>query len=126
MRHWPASASQDYRQRPLSPTSGIGSLRRHVKDKLVFNRLLDRFAKSEPLTIHAGNSRVRAFRLQRVLDHRASEIYRRSLRLGGSRLCLQEPGHSPRLLPHFGPLAAGGPRGGSQLGLFPVLQFFSK
>ena len=38
----------------------IGSLRRHVKDKLLLDRLLDRFAGSEPLAIHAGNSRVRA------------------------------------------------------------------
>lgn len=38
----------------------IGSLRRHVKDKLVLSRLLDRFAGSEPLAIHSGNSRVRA------------------------------------------------------------------
>ena len=38
----------------------IGSLRRHIKDKLMLNRLLDRFASSELLAIHAGNSRVRA------------------------------------------------------------------
>ena len=38
----------------------IGSLRRHVEDKLMLNRLLDRFAGAEPLAIHAGNSRVRA------------------------------------------------------------------
>jgi len=38
----------------------IGSLRRRVADKLMLNRLLDRFASSEPLAIHAGNSRVRA------------------------------------------------------------------
>ena len=38
----------------------VGSLRRHVKDKLLVNRLLDRFAAAEPLAIHAGNSRVRA------------------------------------------------------------------
>ncbi len=36
----------------------IGSLRRHVKDKLMLNRLLDSFASAEPLAIHAGNSRV--------------------------------------------------------------------
>jgi len=38
----------------------VGSLRRHVKDKLVLRRLLDRFAGSKPLAIHSGNSRVRA------------------------------------------------------------------
>jgi hypothetical protein len=38
----------------------IGSLRRHIKDKLMLNSLLDRFASSAPLAIHAGKSRVRA------------------------------------------------------------------
>ena len=38
-----------------------GSLRRHVKDKRMLDRLLDRFIRSEPLAIHAGNSRVRRF-----------------------------------------------------------------
>jgi DNA repair photolyase len=38
----------------------IGSLRRHVEDKLMLNKLLDGFAGAEPLAIHAGNSRVRA------------------------------------------------------------------
>ena len=38
----------------------VGSLRRHVEDKAMLDRLLDRFAGSEPLAIHAGNSRVRA------------------------------------------------------------------
>jgi DNA repair photolyase len=37
-----------------------GALRRHVKDKRMLDRLLDRFTSSEPLAIHAGNSRVRA------------------------------------------------------------------
>lgn len=38
----------------------IGSLRRHVKDKAMLNRLLNRFAGKERLAIHAGNSRVAA------------------------------------------------------------------
>jgi DNA repair photolyase len=38
----------------------IGSLRRHVKDKLMLNRLLGSFAGGGSLAIHAGNSRVRA------------------------------------------------------------------
>jgi DNA repair photolyase len=38
----------------------IGSLLRHVKDKLMLNRLLECFARGESLAIHAGNSRVRA------------------------------------------------------------------
>ena len=36
----------------------IGSLRRHVEDKLMLNRMLDHFAGRESLAIHAGNSRV--------------------------------------------------------------------
>ena len=38
----------------------IGSLRRHVEDEVMLNRMLDRFASAEPLAIHADNSRVRA------------------------------------------------------------------
>ena len=38
----------------------IGSLRRHIKDKLMLKRLLDPFAAGEPLAIHAAGSRVRA------------------------------------------------------------------
>ncbi len=37
-----------------------GSLRRCVEDKQMLNRVLDCFAGSEPLAIHAGNSRVLA------------------------------------------------------------------
>jgi DNA repair photolyase len=36
------------------------SLRRHIEDKRILNRILDRFAGSKPLAIHAGNSRVTA------------------------------------------------------------------
>lgn len=35
-----------------------GSLRRHVEDKPMLNRMLAYFADGEPLAIHAGNSRV--------------------------------------------------------------------
>jgi hypothetical protein len=38
----------------------IGSLRRHVNDKPMLNRLLDCFAGRETLAIHAGSSRVQA------------------------------------------------------------------
>ncbi|HUT09598.1 MAG TPA: radical SAM protein [Thermoguttaceae bacterium] len=38
----------------------VGSLRRHVKDMPMLKRLLDRFAASEHMAIHAGNSRVSA------------------------------------------------------------------
>jgi hypothetical protein len=36
----------------------IGSLRRHVKDKAMLQKLLGCFASAEPLAIHAENSRV--------------------------------------------------------------------
>lgn len=38
----------------------ISSLRRHVKDKPMLDRLLNRFVGNERLAIHAGNSRVSA------------------------------------------------------------------
>ena len=38
----------------------IGSLRRHVEDKLMLNRMLDHFAAGKPLAIHTGRSRVLA------------------------------------------------------------------
>ncbi|MGD0655312.1 MAG: radical SAM protein [Thermoguttaceae bacterium] len=38
----------------------IGSLRRHIEDKLMLNRMLDYFAGSERLAIHAAGSRVLA------------------------------------------------------------------
>ncbi len=38
----------------------IGSLRRHVEDKVMLKSMLDHFASAEPLAIHADNSRVRA------------------------------------------------------------------
>ena len=38
----------------------IGSLRRHVEDKVMLKRMLDHFVSAEPLAIHADNSRVLA------------------------------------------------------------------
>jgi DNA repair photolyase len=38
----------------------VGSLRRHVKNKLMLDRLLARFATRERLAIHSGKSRVQA------------------------------------------------------------------
>ncbi|MCX7424053.1 MAG: hypothetical protein NTW96_00190 [Planctomycetia bacterium] len=38
----------------------VGSLRRHMDDKVTLKRMLDHFANAEPLAIHADNSRVRA------------------------------------------------------------------
>lgn len=62
----------------------VGSLRRHVKDRVVLKRLLDRFADAEPLAIHAENSRVRALpsearleiieRLRAIADRHRLEV----------------------------------------------------
>ncbi len=38
----------------------IGSLRRHIEDRVMLRRLLDSFAVRESLAIHAGNSKVSA------------------------------------------------------------------
>jgi DNA repair photolyase len=38
----------------------IGSLRRHIEDKLMLNKMLNCFTGCKPLAIHAGNSRVSA------------------------------------------------------------------
>ena len=46
----------------------IGSLRRHIKDTLILKNLLDRFAGSERLAIHAGNSRVSALPVSARLE----------------------------------------------------------
>lgn len=62
----------------------VGSLRRHIKDKVTLDRLLDRFAGSKNLAIHAANSRVRALptasrveiieRLKSVADRYGLEV----------------------------------------------------
>ena len=46
----------------------IGSLRRHVEDKTMLNRMLDHFASAKPLAIHADNSRVRALPTEARLE----------------------------------------------------------
>jgi len=60
----------------------IGSLRRHVEDKLMLNRMLDHFASAKPLAIHADNSRVRALpteaRLE-IIDRLKSIAHRHGL-----------------------------------------------
>jgi DNA repair photolyase len=57
----------------------VGSLRRHVEDRQMVSRLLNAFANSESMSIHAGNSRVRplpaAMRLE-IMD-RLKSIARR-------------------------------------------------
>ena len=45
-----------------------GSLRRHVQDKPMLNRMLDHFAGGEPLAIHAAGSRVFALPAEARLD----------------------------------------------------------
>ena len=86
----------------------VGSLRRHVEDKQLVGQLLSVFASSESMSIHAGNSRVRALsaavRLE-IMDRLKSIA---PLRIECARLRLQEPGHCQRFLPHFGSLAARG------------------
>ena len=62
----------------------IGSLRRHVEDKLMLNRMLACFAGAELLAIHAGNSRVSALpawarleimdRLKSIADRHGLEV----------------------------------------------------
>lgn len=57
----------------------IGSLRRCVKDQEMVHRLLDRFARAEPMAIHAENSRVRAIPTEERLEifHRLKSIAHR-------------------------------------------------
>ncbi len=62
----------------------IGSLRRHVADKVMLGRMLDHFASAESLAIHADNSRVRALpteahleimeRLRAIAQHHGLEV----------------------------------------------------
>jgi DNA repair photolyase len=57
----------------------IGSLRRHVEDKLMLNRLLNCFNDARPLAIHADNSLVRALPVAARLEiiERLKSIARR-------------------------------------------------
>ena len=96
----------------------IGSLRRHVKDKPMLNRLLDRFAGSEPLAIHAGNSHVRALptsarveiigRLKSIADRYGPEVL----------VCACKNPDISRGSCHISGRWPGATRGVSQLGLF--------
>ncbi len=62
----------------------IGSLRRHMEDKRMLDRMLDCFADSAPLAIHAGNSRVSALpasaRLE-IMERLRSIAHRHSLKV---------------------------------------------
>ncbi len=55
------------------------SLRRHVQDKVMLDRLLSSFAAGKPLAIHAGRSRVRAIPAceRRKIFERLKSIARR-------------------------------------------------
>lgn len=97
----------------------IGSLRRYVKDKVLLNRLLDCFASSEPLAIHAGNSQVRALptaaRLE-IIERLKSIADRYGLVV---LVCACKNPDISRGSCH---ISGGWPpatRGGGQLGLFP-------
>lgn len=46
----------------------VGSLRRHIENKPMLNKLLDSFVGAKPLAIHAGNSRVRAIPASKRLE----------------------------------------------------------
>jgi len=96
----------------------VGSLRRHVKDKRMLNRLLDCFTSSEPLAIHAGNSRVRALptsaRLE-IIERLKSIAERYGLEV---LVCACKNPDISRGSCHISGRWAPAPRGGSQLGLF--------
>lgn len=96
----------------------VGSLRRHINDKVMLGRLLDRFASSEPLAIHAGNSRVRAIptaarveimeRLKSIADRHGLEVV----------VCACKNPDISRGSCHISGRWPPATRGGSQLGLF--------
>ncbi len=96
----------------------IGSLRRHVEDKPMLNRMLDYFASGERMVIHAGNSRVLALpagaRLE-IMERLTSIAHRHALEV---LVCAcKNPDISSGSCHISGrwPPAA---RSGSQLGLF--------
>jgi DNA repair photolyase len=96
----------------------IGALRRHVKDKRMLGRLLDRFASSEPLAIHAGNSRVRALRTSarlEIIDRLKSIADRYGLEI---LVCACKNPDISRGSCHISGRWPPATRGGSQLGLF--------
>jgi hypothetical protein len=96
----------------------IGSLRRHIEDKPMLNRLLDRFAGAGPLAIHAGNSRVRAIPTSARL-----EIIERLRSIAGRYglevlVCACKNPDISAGSCHISGRWPGATRGGSQLGLF--------
>jgi len=96
----------------------IGSLRRHVENKLMLNRLLDCFARGERLAIHAGNSRVLALpasvRLE-IMERLKSIARRYSLEV---LVCACKNPDISSGSCHISGRWPPAVRGGSQLGLF--------
>jgi DNA repair photolyase len=97
----------------------IASLRRHVNDKGMLSRLLDRFATSVPLAIRAGNSRVRTLptsaRLE-IIDRLKSIASRFGLEV---LVCAcKNPDISVGTC-HISGRRPPAARGGAQLALFP-------
>jgi DNA repair photolyase len=96
----------------------IGSLRRHVEDKRMLHRMLDCFAGSEPLAIHAGNSRVVALpasaRLE-IMERLKSIAHRYGLEV---LLCACKNPDISSGSCHISGRWPSAPRGVSQLGLF--------
>jgi len=96
----------------------IGSLRRHVDDKLMVNRMLDHFAGGERLAIHAGNSRVLAIPASARLEimERLKSIARRyGLEV---RVCACKNPDISSGSCHISGRRPPAARGSSQLGLF--------
>ena len=98
----------------------IGSLRRHVKDKLMLNRMLDCFAGGEPLAIHAGNSRVLALpasaRLE-IMERLKSIAHRYGMEV---LVCACKNPDISSGSCHISGRWPPAVRGGSQLGLFQL------
>jgi DNA repair photolyase len=97
----------------------IGSLRRHIQDEVLLNRLLDRFAGSKSLAIHAGNSRIRAIptaaRLE-IIERLKSIAERYGLEV---LVCACKNPDISRGSCHISGRWSPTSRGQSQLGLFP-------
>jgi DNA repair photolyase len=100
----------------------IGSLRRHVEDKQLVGRLLSAFADSAPMSIHAGNSRVRALpaaaRLE-IMDRLKSIASRYGLNV---LVCACKNPDIARGSCHISGRWPSAAREHSQLELFPICQ----
>jgi DNA repair photolyase len=97
----------------------VGSLRRHITDKVTLDRLLDRFAGSKTLAIHAANSRVRALptasRIE-IIERLKSIAKRHGLEV---LVCACKNPDISRGSCHISGRWSPAARGSKQLGLFP-------